>query len=187
MSRSTAHPAWATACATSRLQPRLEPIPSWCSPGKARKRALPDSFRKGPPSIRIWPRWRTRCANELSALARLPDRRDPRHPALRDRRARHFSLAAAGTLSRHLRLVARHDLAGEKRARYPLPSDRHGELAADSRRDPGKASIGVGDLGFPAHFPTAGAGIEARAPAYYFLRLGCGAGETCVDGAQRRR
>src|SRR5947208_2927335 len=186
-SRSTGRPAWATACATSRPQPRLEPIRSWCSPAKARKRALPDSFRKGPPSIRIWPRWRTRCANDLSALARLPDRRDPRHPALRDRRARHFSLAAAGTLSRHLRVVARHDLAGEKRARYPLPSDRHGEPAADSRRDPGKASIGLGDLGLPAHFPTAGAGIEARAPVDSLLRLGSCAYEPDRHRPQPRR
>src|SRR5256885_4814291 len=65
----------------------------------------------------------------------------------------------------------------KKRARYPLPRDRHGKPAADSRRDPVKASIGLGNLGLPAHFSTAGAGIEARAPVDPVLRLGTGAHE----------
>src|SRR6267378_722042 len=180
--RSIGRPAWATACATSRRRPRSEPIRSWCSPVKARKPARPAGFRKGPPFTRIWPRWRTRCANDLSALARIPDRPDPRHPSLRDRRPHHFSFAAACTLSRDLRLVAHDDLAGEKRARYPLPRDRHGKPAADSRRDPVKASIGLGNLGLPGHFPAAGAGVEARAPVDPLLRLGA-----CADEPDRDR
>jgi len=81
----------------------LEPILSWCSPAKARKRAPTAGFRREPPCIRIWPRWRTRCVNDLSALARLPHRSDPRHAAIRDHRPRHVSPAAACALSRDLR------------------------------------------------------------------------------------
>src|SRR5258708_6151741 len=170
-SRSTRLPAWATACATSRRRPRSEPIRSWCSPGRAERPDLPESFRKGPPFILIWPPWRTRCANDLSALARLSRRPGTRHPALRDRRARHFSSAAACSLSHHLRLVALDDLAGEERPRYPLPGEGKEKSAAAPRLNPGEASTGGGNLGLQVFFPAAGAGIEARAPVAPVLRL----------------
>src|SRR6266705_500147 len=80
--------------------------------------------RKRRPSIQTSPRWRRLCLNDLPALARFRARPDPRHSALRDRRARHVSPAAARALPDHRRMVACDGVARQNRARHRLSCDR---------------------------------------------------------------